>query len=82
MAVGISEIRKWVESGIKTGATHVIIVCDTFDHEDYPVYVKQNESVKDRVSYYQRASMQEIMEIYNLSMNIESQLNEYRAWHM
>jgi hypothetical protein len=82
MAVSKSEIRRWIESGIKNGATHVIVVCDTFDHEDYPVYVMQNESVKDRVSYYQRASMQTIMEIYNLSMDVESQLNEYRAWHV
>ena len=82
MAVSQNQIRQWVERGIEMGATHVIIVVDTFDHEDYPVYVKQNETVQARVYYYQHASMQDVMEVYNLSMDIEKQLNEYRAWHL
>ena len=82
MAVSQNQIRQWIERGIEMGATHVIVVVDMFDHEDYPVFVKPNELVESRVSYYQRASMQDVMEVYNLSMDIEKQLNEYRAWHL
>lgn len=82
MAASQNQIRQWIERGIEMGATHVIVVVDTFDHEDYPVFVKPNESVKTRISYYQGASMQDVMEVYNLSMDIESQINEYRAWHL
>lgn len=82
MAAGVSEIREWVERGVKTGATHVIIVCDKWDYTDYPVYVEQNESVHEQLLYYGKAEMQKVMEVYNLSMDIESQLNESIAWHL
>lgn len=82
MAVTKDEIREWLERGIETGATHVIIVCDTWDHEDYPVYIDPSQSVQKKLSYYQNASMQHVMEVYNLSMDIEAQLNEYRAWNL
>lgn len=32
-------IAEWIESGLEKKATHMIVVCDTFDHTDYPVYV-------------------------------------------
>ena len=81
MAVGKKRIREWLERGIQTGATHVIVVCDKWDYEDYPVYVEKTESVETRMKRYNHSNMQEIMEVYDLSMDIESQLNEFRAWH-
>lgn len=82
MAASKKRIREWLERGIQMGATHVIIVCDTWDYEDYPVYVKKDESAQERVYSYQRSSMQQVMEVYNLSMDIDSQLDEYRAWNV
>lgn len=35
-----SQIRDWFQEGVHLGASHLVVVCDTFDHEDYPVYVK------------------------------------------
>jgi|ERR1039458_6306432 hypothetical protein len=35
------DLRRWFNEGVELKATHMIVVCDTFDHEDYPVYVKQ-----------------------------------------
>ena len=82
MAASKREIHEWVERGARTGATHVIIVCDTWDYMNYPVYVEPNESVEEKLSYYQRADMQRVVEVYNLSMDIQAQLKEYRAWHL
>lgn len=82
MAASKEQIREWVERGIQRGATHVIIVYDSWDHEDYPAYVGPSESVQERLSYYQNRDMCRVMEVYNLSMDIEAQLEEYRAWHV
>ena len=41
-------IREWIERGQEEGATHVIVVCDTFDWEDYPVMVKPGEDVRKK----------------------------------
>lgn len=82
MAASKNQIREWVERGAKTGATHVIIVYDSWDYEDYPVYVDKNQLVHEEVSKRNGRNMLSVMEVYNLSMDIEKQLNEHRAWHM
>jgi hypothetical protein len=35
MGTSVESIRIILERGIAQGATHVFIVCDTFDYEDY-----------------------------------------------
>lgn len=82
MAATKQNIREWLRRGKESGATHVIVVCDTWDYEDYPVYINPGESVSEKLSYYQHADMQRVMEVYNLSMDIESQLAEGCAWHL
>ncbi len=62
-------------------ATHVIVVCDTFDHSDYPVFVSSSEDVREKERKYKNIRLQRVMEIYNLSMSLDDQLNEYRAWN-
>lgn len=47
--------------------THVVIVCDTFDHEDYPVFVAADEDVRAVCERYSTANMQRVMEVYDLT---------------
>lgn len=82
MAASKSQIREWVDRGVKTGATHVIIVYDRWDYEDFPVYVDKGQSVEERVSSYNGKNMCSVMEVYNLSMDIDTQMNEFRAWNL
>jgi len=82
MAATKEDIARWVGKAKVEGCTHLIVVCDTFDHDDYPVYVKPNEDVKERVSYYNKVSMQRVMEVYDMSMSLDSQLKEHRAYHI
>jgi hypothetical protein len=79
MATSKEDIREWVMAGFNYGATHVIIMCDTYDWEDYPKYVGPNEDVMTTVS--NPGSMQKVMEVYALHLDIEKQLNEFRAYH-
>jgi len=79
------EIRQWLEDAEKEGATHVIIVCDTFDHEDYPVKVMPEDDVKKKMCEYSfdAGNMQKVMEVYSLTgkYTIDMQLDEFRAFH-
>lgn len=79
------EIRQWLKDGRENDATHVIIVCDTFDHTDYPVSVSRGTQVSDKLKEYNNPhnphNMQRVMEVYNLSMDLEKQLAERCAWH-
>ena len=76
------EISGWFERGVAHGATHMIVVCDTFDWDDYPVFVKADEQVADRVKAFDGVNMQKIMEIYNLSMDRDDQLAQHRAYNL
>lgn len=79
MAATHNDIRNWLDRGIKDGATHVIIVCDTYDFEDYPVYVMPEQSAVEEYSRNHGTNMQKVMEVYNLSLDIDIQLSEHRA---
>ena len=82
MAASKKQIREWIERGVETGATHVIIVYDSWDYEDYPVYVDKDQSVNAEIDARDGRNMLSVMEVYDLSMDIEAQLAEYRAWHV
>ena len=83
MATTREEIRQWLEDGKTKGSTHLIVVCDTFDHEDYPVYVSPSEDVSKKIAGYSNPKeMQKVMEVYSYKLPLESQLSEHRAYHL
>jgi hypothetical protein len=81
MGTSEEEIRGWLERGQKEGATHVVVVVDTYDHEDYPVMVKPEESVRDVFDEHNMKNMQRVMEVYALHLDLDAQLNEFRSFH-
>jgi len=81
MATSKQELRTWFDKGVASGYTHMIVVCDTFDHMDFPVYVLPSEDVKSVERAYAGQAMARIMEVYNLSMDREQQLAEVRAFN-
>jgi hypothetical protein len=72
------DIQRWINNAPKK-ATHMIVVCDTFDWEDYPVYVLAGQDVNKVHNAHNGVNMQKVMEVYNLSMPIKNQLNEMRS---
>jgi hypothetical protein len=77
-----AEIREWLEHAQFRGATHVIVVCDTFDGGDYPVQVMPGEDLVAKVTEYNDKPMSRVMEVYALHLDLEAQLREYRAYHL
>ena len=79
MGTSRKEIEEWIKEGQEEGATHMIVVCDTFDYEDYPVFVKKGQDARKVFEGHHGQNMQRVMEVYNLSMDIQKQLNEHRS---
>lgn len=76
MGTSVQEIKRWFERGVEDNATHMIVVCDTFDWEDFPVYVSENEDFYSVYNKYTGGqNMARIMEVYDLHMNKEEQLD-------
>lgn len=80
MAANLQDIKRWVERGQSQGATHLIVVCDTFDYDDYPVFVSEDQDVRKVEEEYAWQSMQKVMEVYNLRIDLEPQYSAHRAF--
>jgi len=73
------DIITWFKAGKKSGATHMIVVCDEFSMEDYPVYVSSDQDVHKTFEEFHCKNMQRVVEVYNFALGMGAQLNEYRA---
>lgn len=72
------EILRWLRKAPKT-ATHMLVCCDTFDHEDYPVYTS---NPKAEIAKRHGVNMQRVHEVYDLNKPIEDQIDRKRAWSL
>lgn len=80
MAASTQDIKHWFEQGLKNGSTHLIVVCDTWDWIDYPVYVSAKEDAR-KIADEHGANMQRVMEVYNLSLPMQEQLDQDRVFN-
>lgn len=81
MATSVEDIRAWLLRGVEQKSTHVIIAVDTWDYEDYPVYVSATENVHEKVNSY-NSKEDRIKEVYSLAMDLEEQLLQRRVWNV
>ena len=58
MAATKDEISSWFDRGVAQKATHMIVVCDTLDHEDYPCFASSDADAIEQHSYYDGKNMQ------------------------
>jgi hypothetical protein len=70
----IKDIAGWWEEGKAKEADFMIVVCDTFDHDDYPVFTNR-ANFWTEYDHYADKNMQRIMEVYDLSKSWASQQN-------
>ncbi|MDR2901753.1 MAG: hypothetical protein LBU87_01405 [Lactobacillales bacterium] len=61
--------------------THVLIVCDTFNYETYPVTITKTDNIHAVINKYNK-DMQRLEGVYNLKMDIKEQLFEDRPYHI
>lgn len=74
------EIESWFSTGKGQGYGYMIVVCDTYDYTDYPVYCNESD-FQENYKQIKDQSMQRIMEVYDLGMDQGEQLRERRAYH-
>ena len=82
MAATKDEISSWFDQGVAQKATHLIVVCDTYDNDDYPCFANGDADVIEKHGYYDYKNMQRVMEVYDLSDSKAEQMNERRAMRL
>jgi len=80
MAATRQDIDGWFDRGVANGARHMLVVCDTFDHDDYPVFTHSDAECLAR--YKEPGNMQRVMEVYDLRAEKAEQMNEHRAMRL
>lgn len=80
MAASKEDLRNWFRLAEGTENTHMIILCDTFDWTDFPIYVESRERAYEWLLH--PGDMKRVMEVYDLNMDMETQMAEHRAWHL
>ncbi len=80
MGISRRDLENWYNQGVQDKKTHMIVVCDTFDWEDFPVYVKKDQNFYSVYDQYSGGkNMARIMEVYDLNANKQDQMDEHRA---
>jgi hypothetical protein len=74
-------IGEWFDEGVARGATHMIVVSDTWDHEDAPHYVMPGKNPREEAQEIAKEEYTRVMEVYALHLPKHSQLREQRAFH-
>lgn len=74
-----NDIREWFERGVEQHAEFLIVVCDTFSHEDYPVFAT-GATFKDTFEGHNGRNMQRIIEVYDLERERETQIAQHRCF--
>ena len=79
MAASRTDIRNWFDQGVREGMTHMAVFMDIMDYEDYPSYYDANltPDIKAEVA----KNTERLMEVYDLRMDREEQMAEFRAFH-
>lgn len=74
-------LRKWLDEGRQKGASHCLIVCDTWDYadgfEDFPVYVMPQENLEEVIRKYPRGGIEVFVEQFDLSSSLDEQVDQY-----
>ena len=82
MAATKEDINRWLDDLYEGDASHMIVVCDTFDWDrDYPVYVPMGEDPHKVYDRYNGRNMNKVMEVYSRWVDREAQLYELRSMH-
>ena len=63
MAATREDVDRWIETAKEKNYKYIISVCDTFDWDDYPVYVTKKSDLMNEYKLHQGINMQRVNEI-------------------
>jgi len=76
MSTTKEDIKEWFEYGVKKNKKIMIIWCDTFEWSDAPEYYDTKEAALKEKN--RPKPMEKYMESYDLTQDMESQINKFR----
>jgi hypothetical protein len=73
------ELSQWLDEMYSNKEyTHMIVFCDTFDYEDYPVFVSKDEDLHGTIKAHE-SDFNRVMEVYSAKHPKSEQLMQRRV---
>jgi hypothetical protein len=84
MSASKHDIRDWLKEAKRlNNCTHLVVVLDTYENTNFPVFIFTLDNVVECVKILQdESSMQSVDEVYNMSIDTEQQLSASHVWNM
>lgn len=76
------EVVEWFSLGVMNGDTHLMVVYDTFDKSEFPVYAHGEEAVLEKFRMHNGVNHHQVKEVFDLRLGSDEQMCEERAWHL
>lgn len=70
------DLEKWFKEGVSKGKRYMMVLCDTYDHSDYPAFFDTAKATLEKKA--SPGDMQRVMEIYDLEGDMCEQLKVRR----
>ena len=67
MTASRKDVDNWINTAKTKECKYIISVCDTFDYEDYPVYIQDMNELILSIDKYAGVNMQKINEIIKIN---------------
>lgn len=65
-----ADIARWRRVAIANKATHILVMCDTFSYEDYPVYVMPGQDPNEVRNRLSGQNMQQLHETIAINSGV------------
>jgi hypothetical protein len=75
-------LSEWFDQGVSKGMAYMIVVCDSFSYEDYPVFTCADVEEFGKAYKASTSNMQRVREVYDLNMDKNMQIWETQAMHL
>ena len=66
MAATPQDLDNWIMSGRMSGSRWIIVARDTEGNDDYPIYLEEDEDLRNNVVFYHGVNLQEVREVLSL----------------
>jgi hypothetical protein len=80
--LGRLQISEWFDEARASGATHMLVVVDLYGRENYSVPVPPDRDPVEFVAEWNAKHMITVLQVYDLSMDRDTQLAESDPWHV
>jgi hypothetical protein len=81
MTASKNDILHWIDEAKERGSAYLIIGLDPFDYDNFPIYCESGDECRYKIDDLLRTGNR-YDEVYNMSMDIDDQINEYRAMNL